>query len=238
MPPGVPVPESVPPLITSPFPIPEIVEFAAIPTGFRLAIQQPLPCDATCGGGVEVAAVICLGRANLPLPIETCRQTFDTIELDCATDPCGDVYYTFEEWGECEIPDNGDSCGEGTRSRDFSCVSGDVPDMQCEAAGVEAPAEDELVYACEAQGCAVAVYKVGVWEDQCRRRCLRSRSVLCELDGNAVEDELCQAARPNEAVGCAEGECVVDEGALGGGRKLKQAEVPSINDCESGIRAV
>ena len=217
------------------------------PSPFRVHVQHPQPCPVTCGGGTSQAANICVAPGGMPVDIQQCGLEELTTPVPCAPEECGNLVWTFTEWGECEgetvAAAEADVCAPGVRRREFTCQGGDAEPEDCEREGATPPEASDLVWeGCTLRECVEqqGVWSVGVWEDNCSELCIRSRSVTCEVGGIPAEDDMCIGTKPKVAVGCALEECPVQTTARR--RRLQQVDdgsgpVLRLQDCESGIRA-
>ena len=135
-------------------------------------------CSVTCGEGERTRQVVCVLTNN--------ATTVATTYCDSESEPesvstCGEecqFEWRVGEWGECA----GDSCEEGTRSRDVHCVllnnQSVVVDSYCSGFGGKPAASSS----CQAQVCHYH-WVVGEW-GRCEAGCgegAREREVYCEL---------------------------------------------------------
>lgn len=156
-------------------------------------------CGVTCGNGVQVREVACVGNRGTVCETSACSGTAPESTVVCELACCTTYSWYVGAYGSCSV-----TCGTGTKSRDVYChdAEGLVVDASyCSGThpGYDTECDSGVV-------CSAPSWTNGDWSD-CSSSCgagTRTRSVSCvSVDGATVlDDSACSGDAPSSTSEC------------------------------------
>ncbi|PIK62008.1 putative cubilin-like [Apostichopus japonicus] len=159
-------------------------------------------CSTSCGDGLQYRSAVCMDDQGASIPSFNCRGDPKTDVRACvpANDPCPSYQYRLGPLSTCSV-----SCGNGTQSRNVTCVdSEDNPVNETFCEDISRP-EDSLL--CNLVECPAPVYQIvyGMYTE-CSATCgaaIRTRTVSCrDSNGLTVSNNLCGINSPTQIDVC------------------------------------